>query len=135
MKLLVPVTLLMFSAAACAAPAGPKWFQTRREAMAEVKKTGKPLLIDANTQWCGPCQMMKDEVFKSHAFAAEAKRWVLFDMDCDKHPDLANFYGVQGFPSLVVLSPRGKVVASTAGYAGVSATLSFIKKSWAKAKK
>ena len=103
--------------------------------MIEVKKTGKPLLIDVKAEWCGPCADMSREVFQSKNFVAEAKRWVLFSLDADKHPALAAFYGVRGFPTLLVLNPRGKVVASSVGYPGAKATLKFIAASWSKAKK
>lgn len=135
MKFLTLFIAAIFMLPALAAPAGPKWFHTRRTAMAEVKKTGRPLLIDVNAKWCGPCEVMKREVFESKKFAAEAKRWVLLSLDADAHPELTSFYGVRSFPTLVVLSPRGKVVASAAGYSGAAATLKFIANSWVKAKK
>ena len=135
MKFVTLFLTAIFLLPACAAPAGPKWFQTRRAAMAEVKKTGRPLLIDVNAKWCGPCEVMNREVFQGKKFAAEAKRWVLLSLDVDAHPELAAFYGVRSFPTLVVLNPRGKVVASAAGYSGAAATLKFIANSWAKAKK
>lgn len=112
-----------------------KWVKTRREAMALSKKTGKPILMDVNAVWCGPCKMMKDEVFDKPAFAQEAKRWVLWSLDGDRHATLANFYGADGFPTLIVLKPNGKVVARESGYGGPAATMRFIRRSYAKAKK
>jgi thiol:disulfide interchange protein len=112
----------------------PIWFHSRKDALAQARKTGKPILVDVNTTWCGPCQMMKRDVFLKPSFAKEAARWVLFDMDGDKHAELASFYGVQGFPTLLVLNSRGKVVMRQEGYGGPAATLKFLERAHKKAK-
>lgn len=113
----------------------PVWYHSRRDALAQARKTGKPILVDVNTTWCGPCQMMKRDVFQKPSFSKEASRWVLLDLDGDEHAELAGFYGVDGFPTLLVLSPRGKVVMRQAGYGGPAATLKFLNRAHAKAKK
>jgi protein disulfide-isomerase len=133
--------LLAFAAGApvdaVAAPKHAKvtWVQSRTAALAQARKTGKPILIDVNATWCGPCKMMKREVFDKPSFAQEANRWVLWNMDGDRHATLANFYGANGFPTLIVLKPNGKLVARELGYNGPSATLSFIRRAYVKAKK
>ena len=111
------------------------WLHSRKEAMAMAQKTGKPVLIDVSAEWCGPCQMMKAEVFQTPAFAREAKRWVLLEVDGDKNAELAAFYSGGAFPTLVVLSPRGKVVAKQRGYGGYDFTMDFVRGAHAKAKK
>jgi len=120
--------------AAPAKRAKVSWTNTRKIAMAQARKTGKPVLIDVGTTWCGPCHMMKNEVFQKPAFAQESKRWVLLKMDGDKHAELARFYGVQAFPTLIVLKPNGKVVARQSGYSGPAATMHFIRRAYKKAK-
>lgn len=117
------------------ASAKPVWFHSRNDALKQARKTGKPILVDFNTSWCGPCVIMKKEVFQKPPFAKEAARWVLLDVDGDKHAELANFYGVQGFPTLVVLDSRGKVIGKQVGYGGPDMTMKFIKSTYTKAKK
>ncbi len=129
------ISLPAHARSATKAAAKPVWFHSRKDALAQAKKTGKPILVDVNTSWCGPCLLMKKEVFQKPPFAKEASRWVLLDLDGDKHAELASFYGVQGFPTLLVLNSRGKIVSQQVGYGGPAATLKFIKTAYTKAKK
>jgi thioredoxin-like negative regulator of GroEL len=93
-----------------------KWLTSHKEALAQAKKTGKPILIDFNAEWCGPCHMLRGELDGSKAFAAEAKNWVLLDIDVDKHPDLAKHYSVGPLPSLFALNAKGRVATKFEGY-------------------
>lgn len=115
--------------------AKPVWFHEHKAALAQARKTHKPILIDVNTSWCGPCQMMKHEVFEKSAFAKEASRWVLLDLDGDAHAELAGFYKVEGFPTLIALNSHGKVIGKQVGYGGPAMTLKFFKDTYSKAKK
>lgn len=114
--------------------ATPKWLTSYKEALALAKKTKKPVLIDFNATWCGPCHMLDNEVFKKAAFSGEAKNWVLLKIDVDKHPDLSNFYSAQSIPLLVALSPKGKTASRQPGYGGPDFTMKWIKSAYKKAK-
>jgi protein disulfide-isomerase len=115
--------------------ATPKWGTSYKDALAQAKKTGKPILIDFNATWCGPCHMLEDEVFKTSGFAAEAKNWILLTIDVDKHPDLANHYNAESIPLLVALSPKGRTAARQPGYGGYDLTMKWIKNAAQQAKK
>lgn len=115
--------------------AAPKWLTSHKEALAQAKKTGKPILIDFNATWCGPCHMMEDEVFKKASFAPEGKKWVLLSVDVDKHPDLAQHYDASSLPLLVALNSKGKTISRQPGYGGYDYTMNWVKSSYKKAKK
>ena len=76
-------------------------------------KASVPVLVDFWAAWCGPCRMAAPEVQK----AAEemAGRAVVLKVDTDRHPDLAQRFGVRGIPNFLVLK-GGRVVTQQPGY-------------------
>lgn len=113
----------------------PKWLTSHKDALAQAKKTGKPILIDFSAVWCAPCHMMENEVFKKASFAPEGKKWVLLKIDVDKHPDLASHYNAESLPMLVALTPKGRPASRQPGYGGYNYTMNWVKSAYKKAKK
>jgi len=71
-----------------------------------------PVLVDFWASWCAPCRMAAPEVKKTAE--AMAGRAIVLKVDTERHPSLAERYGVRSIPNFVVLS-NGEPVAQEAG--------------------
>jgi thioredoxin 2 len=80
-----------------------------------VQRTAVPVLVDFWAAWCGPCRMAAPEVERTARNMAG--RALVLKVDTDRHPALAERFGVTGIPNFVVLK-GGKAVFQQAGYVG-----------------
>ena len=65
----------------------------------EVLKSEKPVLVDFNAAWCGPCRAMKpmlDELAEGNT------AYKIVSIDIDDEDELADEYDVSSIPCLVV---------------------------------
>jgi thioredoxin-related protein len=103
------------------------WEQVKQKAKTE----NKYIFIDAYTTWCGPCKMMDKYVysndtvgdfFNEHFIAVKAQMDVTDkdeQMIKDWYDDAASIkaeYMIEAYPSLLFLSPDGKIVQKEQGY-------------------
>ncbi|MEW9532980.1 thioredoxin [Microbispora sp. NPDC049125] len=77
-----------------------------------VLRSGKPVLVDFWTEWCPPCKMIAPIL---EQIADEyGERLTVAKIDADAHPEIAQRYGVMGFPTLN-LYRDGEVVQQIRG--------------------
>ncbi len=124
MKKMLALSCLL---ALCLAPllqaADGNWQTDPEKALAGAKGTKKLVLMDfTGSDWCGWCIKLNKEVFSQPEFQAFAKdNLVLVELDFprgkpqsaedkSRNEALARKFGVQGFPTVVVLNSEGKQV-------------------------
>ena len=66
----------------------------------EVLNADKPVLVDFNATWCGPCRMLKPVL---EELAAERADVTIVGIDVDENMDLAEEYGVFSIPCVVLI--------------------------------
>jgi thiol-disulfide isomerase/thioredoxin len=105
-------------------------------AMEEARISGKPILFDFNADWCPPCQRMKREAFANPSLARAVESAVIPVSIVDRYredgrnppeiEELQQRFGIEAFPTLVVLSTTTGRFVKDAGYGGPEATRDWI---------
>lgn len=83
---------------------------TLEKALEKAKNDGKYVLLDCHTKTCGPCRKMEQETFpqeKLGKFINERFVPIMMDMEEGEGPAVAEKYGIQIFPTYLVLLPNG----------------------------
>ena len=71
-----------------------------------VLKSEKPVLVDFNATWCGPCRMLKPVL---ETLSAERPDVTVLGVDVDENPDLAEEFGVFSIPCVVLIKDGAEV--------------------------
>ena len=108
--------------------AGDLWSQDFEAAKKRAAAEHKDLLVDfTGSDWCGWCIRLQKEVFTTDAFVKAApEKFVLVELDFPQgktlpaetkaqNEKLQKEYGIQGFPTLLLLDASGRPFART-GY-------------------
>ncbi len=116
-----------------AAASGAGWEPDLEPALAKARQLGRDVLVDfTGSDWCGWCIKLDEEVFSKPAFKDyAAENLVLVSLDYPRRggeafnamgPELrarngrhAKRYGVQGYPTVLLMTPEGLVYGRT-GY-------------------
>lgn len=104
------------------------WNANLEKAIELAKKENKAVLVNfTGSDWCIWCKRLSSEVFQQKDFETYAKdNLVLVMLDFPKSIEqtqetktynnmLAQKYGIQGFPTILIFNNQGKMVAQT-GY-------------------
>lgn len=127
MFILALMTMFMFVSASH----GDKvhWIQDYEKALNVSKETDRPvLLFFTGSGWCVYCKKLEQEVFNTDSFAHDASdKYVFVKMDfahtgkaknsslAKQHEDLALKHKIEGFPTVVLVDAKERVLLKT-GY-------------------
>lgn len=100
-----------------------EWLTDVPQAQAQAKKNNKLVLMDfTGSDWCPWCIKLRNEVFDTQEFKTYAdKNLVLVEVDFPRkkaqsaelkkaNAALERKYGIQGYPTVIVLNADGKKV-------------------------
>ena len=126
-------SLFLFVALAFLSP--PQWHSDMAEAREIARKQHRHILLNfSGSDWCGPCILLRKEIFDDPVFSAMADTsLVLVNADFPRMKKnqlpkdqqrandlLADEYNLQGkFPLTVLLTADGKVLKQWEGHPGI----------------
>ena len=144
MKKLILSLLLL---ATVTARAELTWLTDLDEAKKVAMKENKKILVDfTGSDWCGYCIKLHKEVFDTPEFEKFAKDYVLVELDFPKRKEQSatekaknqaaqKKYGVNGFPTVIIINSSGKALNRAEGYAPDSGPDAYLPKLGAPAAK
>jgi len=128
MQKLLSISILSIIFLHASLSAGDEWMTDFAAAKIKATAEQKPIILDfTGSDWCGWCIKLDKEVFSQEAFKEfAADNLVLVELDFPRGKEqseelkaqnkaLAEKYKIRGFPTIMVLSPEGKLVEKT-GY-------------------
>jgi thioredoxin 1 len=98
------------------------------DALHQAQVQNKYIFVDAYATWCAPCNLLRATTFRnSKAAAFFNQNFINVEMDMERGdgPDLAERWGIQAYPTLLVLDSNGKPVTEALGYIGANALVRF----------
>lgn len=143
---LTVITLLFISAGYIAASTKPKFEKADKPkiinedkqinfienswsiALKKANAENKYIFVDAYAVWCGPCKLLKATTFKNNEAAAFFNKNfinVAIDMEKGEGVDLASKWGIQAYPTLIILNSKGKPVLGTVGFIDAKDLIKF----------
>jgi protein disulfide-isomerase len=122
------LTAILFGCSKSGAADDLKWQDNLEKALQQAKKEKKAVLVNfTGSDWCIWCKRLTEEVFSKKEFETYAKKnLILIKLDFPRNIEqstetkiynntLAQRYGVQGFPTILLFNSTGKLVLTT-GY-------------------
>lgn len=90
-----------------------EWLEWGRGAFDRAQDAGQPILLSLSAEWCGWCQTMDATTYAEPRIGAIVNHdFVPIRVDADRHPRVRDRYNAGGFPSTVLLTPAGKLIAA-----------------------
>jgi len=89
----------------------PTWSTDLNAVIQRRNVDDRPLLLEFNATWCGPCQRMKTTTLLDPQVVRALGRYILVSIDIDAHPDLAAQLHVETIPRFLIIdSKTGRVL-------------------------
>lgn len=110
-----------------------QWQPSFAAAMSAAKKSGKPVMVNFYTDWCGYCKKLDSEVYTDFGVISESVNFVSVKVNAEKAPDLAKKYEVDGFPTILWLDTKGTTLERLPGYMDAPGFLEMMRSAHTKA--
>ena len=134
-SILMILMLLFLLSPVAQADAEPIHWYTYEEGMLAAGIHDKPMLLDFYADWCSPCIAMEKGTYPDDRVVSEMRDFVAIKVDTQKRIDIEKKYGVEYYPTVVLLDPEGREIARYIGYLRPEEMVLFIKENRGKSPK
>ncbi|WP_297299489.1 thioredoxin fold domain-containing protein [uncultured Brachyspira sp.] len=119
-NILISLLILVF-AASCnnVESAEIKWEKDLATAMKKAKDKNLPIMIDVYTDWCTWCKELDKNTYSHKEVIDMAKKMVAVKLNpetSEEGAEVAQKYGVQGFPTILFINADGLILENICGY-------------------
>lgn len=98
-----------------------KWEKSFEVALKNAKAAGKPVMIDFWAEWCGWCHRLDQTTYVEPRVVKLGEDFVTVKIDTEaggKQTAIAERYDVSQLPTILFLSPQGRVILRVTGFEG-----------------
>jgi len=93
------------------------WGHDMTAAKSQAERSGKKIIVDFETTWCGPCKMMDEWIWTDAEVAGTLRSgYVGVKLDGDVEKSHVRALAVAAYPTVIVLDPSGKELKRFVGY-------------------
>ena len=119
-KNILTILIIVLSIISCnKADAEIKWEKDLASAKKKAKEKNLPIMIDVYTDWCTWCKELDKNTYSHKDVIDIAKKMVSVKLNpetSEEGAEIAQRYGVQGFPTILFISADGFVLENVGGY-------------------
>jgi thiol-disulfide isomerase/thioredoxin len=113
----IPFMAALLCAATSSLVAAPFSDLSFEVASKQAGQTGKIVLVDFYTTWCGPCKLLDKNTWTDPAvIQLLEQKTVALRIDAEKETDLAKRYKIAAYPSVLLIKPDGTEIDRLVGY-------------------
>jgi len=117
-RFLVPILIPVLAASAFAG-SSINWKKTYPAASAASKASGKLIMIDFYTDWCGWCKKLDADTYPAPEVVKQADNFISVKLNAEKDTDgirLAKKFGINGYPTILFLDSNENLAYKVVGY-------------------
>ena len=92
------------------------WESDLADSLERAKTTGRPVMADFYTDWCGWCKKLDAEVYEDALVNKLADKFICVKVNCTKDNSIFTKYALQGYPTIIFFNPSGDIAETVVGY-------------------
>ena len=92
------------------------WEPSLDAALTHASDSSKHVIVDYYTDWCKWCKVMEDSTFTDSNVILSSERFVFVRINAEIDTARARAFGVNGYPTIVLLDKTGNEVDRVQGY-------------------